>query len=95
MILTQKCLFFFSLVTSGAKSIFTRFFKSTDFLDKDASRWMAILVTKVTLKILKCINNVAKRGAKVIQDYNNIRPKSETKNDSFSFYRGQNHLIFP
>ena len=71
-----------SLLTPGTKTFFNRFSLSTDFLNKDPSVWKDDPGYKSgieKLKKLMVVNDVAERGVKLIQDYNNILTKDETE----------------
>lgn len=73
---------FSSFVTPGRKTFFTRFSISTDFLDKDPSTWKDDPGYKSGIEKLEktvVVNDVAERGVKLIQDYNNILTKDETE----------------
>lgn len=73
---------FSSFVTPSSKNFFTRFSLSTDFLDKDPSTWKDDLGYKRAIEKLETtvvVNDVAERGVKLIQDYNNILTKDEAE----------------
>lgn len=73
---------FTSLLTPGTKTFFNRFSISTDFLNTDPSVWKDNPGYKSGIEKLKkivVVNDVAERGVKLIQDYNNILTKDETE----------------
>lgn len=73
---------FSSFVTPSSKNFFTRFSISSDFLDKDPSTWKDDVGYKSGIEKLQTIvvvNDVAERGVKLIQDYNNILTKDEAE----------------
>lgn len=71
-----------SFVTASTKTFFTRFSISTDFLDKDPSTWKDDSGYRSGIEKLEkivVVYNVAERGVKLIQDYNNNLSKDETE----------------
>lgn len=89
---------FSSFITPGTKTFFTRFSISTDFLDKDPSTWKDDPGYKSGLEKLEkavVVNDVAERGVKLIQDYNNILTKDETEKQFVLQIVTENRKTYP
>ena len=71
-----------SLLTPGTKTFFNRFSLSTNFLNNDPSVWKDDPGYRSGIEKLKkivVVNDVAERGVKLIQNYNNILTKDKTE----------------
>lgn len=67
-------------ISKGSQNFFERFALPTDFLEKDPTMWEADVSFKKCTEVvkgLKVVNDVAERGVKLMQDYNQILTKNE------------------
>jgi hypothetical protein len=89
---------FTSFVTPGTKTFFKRFSIRTDFLDKDPSTWKYDPGYKNGIEKLEkivVVNDVAERGVKLIQEYNNILTKDETEKQFVLQIVTENRKTYP
>lgn len=79
-VLKEKDLSYF--ITSESNAMFSRFKISMNFMNKSPSTWREDENYQRGMKILNSlvvVNDVAERGVKLIQEYNNILSKDETE----------------
>lgn len=77
-----KNLEFSSFLTTASKNLFKRFSINTEYLCKDPSTWKNDINYQnglAKLKKLSVVNDVAERGVKLIQEYNNILTMDESE----------------
>lgn len=71
-----------TFISKGSQKFFERFSLPTDFLKKDPTLWQqddSFSKGMEFVKGLKVVNDVAERGVKLMQDYNQILTKNEVE----------------
>ena len=89
---------FSSFVANATKKLFTRFSINTNFLSKNPTTWNNDPGYKSGLEKLQktvVVNDVADRGVKLIQEYNNILTKDETEKQFVLQIVNENRKNYP